>query len=131
MYGLVPPPLAAGLPLAPPPDVQAARITAAPPRMVSNRFDFMVLVPVSFLANNLSRLVSSGSYSQNEPIELSCALLQLLTAADDVEVDGENDDHADNHDLPLLWYGHDPQAVGEGADDERADDGAQDRALAA
>ena len=56
----------------------------------------------------------------------------LAAPADDVDVDGDEDHDDAGHDgLPLLRDRHDPQAVGERADDERADDRAEDRALAA
>src|ERR1700690_1366198 len=53
------------------------------------------------------------------------------SATDDVEIDGEDDDDAGRDDLPLLRHIYKLQSVGERFDDERADDGAKDRAHAA
>jgi hypothetical protein len=49
MYGLASS-VAAGLPPTPASGLQAARISAVAPRVVSNRFDFIVLLSESFLA---------------------------------------------------------------------------------
>ena len=55
----------------------------------------------------------------------------LASPANDVQIHGEDHDDAGDDRLPLLRDRHDPQAVREGADDERPDDGPKDRALTA
>src|SRR5687768_17931654 len=55
----------------------------------------------------------------------------LVAAANDVEIDRDDDDRASHHGLPLLRNGQDAQAIGENADHECADHGAEDRALSA
>src|ERR1043166_8268595 len=64
-----------------------------------------------------------------EPPWGSCLLLS--PAANNVEIDRDDDDRPGHHRLPFLGHGEDAQAIGENADDERADHGSEDRALAA
>src|SRR5579859_4623509 len=54
-----------------------------------------------------------------------------LAPARDIQVDRHNHDGARDNRLPFLGYREDAQPVGQGTDDERADDGAHDAAFTA
>src|SRR5580765_4406951 len=88
---------------------------------------YVIWFPTSCLVDCLSRPLSGLPQGP----KLGGVLSRLASpATDDVEIDGEDHDHAGRDDLPLLRHVYELETVGERLDDERANDGAEDRAHA-